>query len=80
MYTNDNIEVDENFSNEILAKVPCYDLSISSKRELIELECDIEDLDKIDTQLFLGKYELEGQIYEFMDTVKFIKNFLKKNN
>ena len=74
LYTDDNIEIDEKLSNEILLKTPCYDLAVSTKGELVELECDIEDLKKIDPSLFKGVYSLEDKFnLSFSEVLEEIK-------
>ncbi len=61
LYTNDNVEIDEDLSNEILLKTPCYDLAITKDYELVELECDVEAWEKINSSLFKGTYSFEGE-------------------
>ncbi|WP_457625703.1 hypothetical protein [Persephonella sp.] len=62
LYTDDDVEIDEELSNQILLEVPCYDLTVSKQGELIELECDIEDLKKINPSLFKGLYSFNGNV------------------
>ena len=74
LYTNDNIEIDEDLSNEILLKTPCYDLAVSQNGELIELECDLEDLEQLNPSLFKGFYSFENKekitFFEVIDNIK----------
>ena len=59
--THDNVEIDEELSDRILLKTPCYDLAVSKNGELVELECDVEDWEKLDPFLFRGFYSFEGK-------------------
>ena len=74
LYTEDNVAIDEELSNEILLKTPCYDLAVSEKGELLELECDIEDLKNLNPSLFKGRYKFEDHINitfkEILDTIE----------
>ncbi|NPA13103.1 MAG: hypothetical protein GXO45_03850 [Aquificae bacterium] len=79
LYTNDNVEIDESLSNEILLKTPCYDLAVSPKGELIELECDTGDLDRINPRLLSGSYNFEGKIVNFEGLINTIKNAVIKS-
>ena len=74
LYTEDDIEINEDLSNEILLKIPCYDLAVSTQGELVELECDIEDLEKIDPSLFEGIYSLNDNFkLSFKEVLEKIK-------
>jgi len=55
------IEIDEELSNEILLKTPCYDLAVTKDYELVELECDVEDWERINPSLFRGVYSFESR-------------------
>ena len=59
LYTDDDTEIDEKLSNQILLKTPCYDLAVSKDGELIELKCDLEDLEKLNPNLFKGLYSFK---------------------
>ena len=74
LYTDENIEIDEELSNQILLKTPCYDLAVSKDGELIELECDLEDVEKLNPNLFKGVYSFENKenimFFEVIENIK----------
>jgi len=74
LYTDDNVEIDESLSDEILLKTPCYDLAVTKNGELVELECDIDDLERLNHNLFTGQYSFEDKKnITFFEVLKGIK-------
>ena len=79
LYADDYIEIDEELSNEILLKTPCYDLVVSKYGELIELECDSEDWRSVNPSLFKGLYSFENrQNITFSEVHKILSSLLAK--
>ncbi len=78
LYADDNIEIDEDLSNELLLKTPFYDLAVSKYGELIELECDSEDWKRVNPSLFKGFYYFENrQNITFSEIYKILSILLK---
>ncbi len=74
LFTCDNVEINENLSNEILLKTTCYDLAVTKDGELVELECEVEDWEKLNPSLFKGVYSFEDrENITFLEVQKIIK-------
>ncbi len=74
LFTCKNIEIDENLSNEILLKTPCYNLAVTKDCELIEVECEAEDWERLNPSLFKGVYSFEDiEKVTFLEIQKIIK-------